>query len=228
MSAIDIKERLNFIKSTLPQNVKLVAVSKFHSEEEIIQAIQAGQTIFGENRIQEADKKFTSITSKGYKVQLHIIGSLQRNKVKQAVKIASMIQSVDRIELLDEIEKQCAKIDKNIEILFEIHTGEESKAGFYSDEALEKAFENFDASLYPHITPKGFMTMAPFTEDKDLVRSSFKKLKLIQKEFSKRYPKYDLSELSMGMSLDYKLAIEEGSTMVRIGTAIFGERDYSK
>ncbi|WP_149554172.1 YggS family pyridoxal phosphate-dependent enzyme [Treponema pectinovorum] len=225
---LDIKERLNFIKSTLPKNVKLVAVSKFHPEEEIIKALEAGQTVFGENRIQEAEKKFSSLKDKGYSFELHIIGSLQRNKVKQAVKIASMIQSVDRIELLDEIEKQCAKIDKKIQILFEIHTGEESKAGFDSKGDIEIAFKNFENSLYPHIIPRGFMTMAPFTEDEDLIRSAFRKLKMIQEEFSKKYPKYDLSELSMGMSSDYEIALEEGSTMVRIGTAIFGERNYQK
>ncbi len=223
-----IKENLNSILKSIPANVKLVAVSKFHPAQSVIEAINAGQTLFGENRVQEAAQKFDEIRQQGYTPELHIIGSLQRNKVKEAVRIASMIESVDRIELLDEIEKQCSKAQKNIQILFEMHTGEESKSGFESKEALEEALNNFEEGLYPHVQIKGFMTMAPFTKDEELIRKSFRTLKGLQEEFSKKYPAYDFSELSMGMSGDYKIAIEEGSTMVRIGTAIFGERDYSK
>lgn len=223
-----IKENLNSILKSLPANVKLVAVSKFHPAQSVIEAINAGQTLFGENRVQEAAQKFDELRQQGYTPELHIIGSLQRNKVKEAVRIASMIESVDRIELLDEIEKQCSKAQKNIQILFEMHTGEESKSGFESKEALEEALNNFEEGLYPHVQIKGFMTMAPFTKDEELIRKSFRTLKGLQEEFSKKYPAYDFSELSMGMSGDYKIAIEEGSTMVRIGTAIFGERDYSK
>ncbi len=223
-----IKENLNSILKSLPANVKLVAVSKFHPAQSVIEAINAGQTLFGENRVQEAAQKFDELRQQGYTPELHIIGSLQRNKVKEAVRIASMIESVDRIELLDEIEKQCSKAQKNIQILFEMHTGEESKSGFESKEALEEALNNFEKGLYPHVQIKGFMTMAPFTKDEELIRKSFRTLKGLQEEFSKKYPAYDFSELSMGMSGDYKIAIEEGSTMVRIGTAIFGERDYSK
>lgn len=160
-------------------------------------------------------------------IDLHIIGSLQRNKVKDAVKIASCIESVDRIELLDEIEKQCAKINKKISILFELHTGEESKSGFESVEKVREALNLFVQNKYPHIEPKGFMTMAPFTEDKDLIRKSFVTLRECRDMMQKEFTQFDLKELSMGMSADFEIAIEEGSTMVRVGTSIFGPRNYN-
>ena len=205
-------------------SVKLVAVSKFHPAESVIEAMNAGQNLFGENRIQEAAAKFDEIRAKGFNPNLHIIGSLQRNKVKEAVRIASCIESVDRIELIEEIEKQAAKIGKNIEILFEVHTGEESKAGFTSESDLENAISRCAAGDFPHIVPRGFMTMAPFTDDKNLIRESFVTLRTLREKFQKNFPNLDLCELSMGMSGDFEIAIEEGATIVRIGTAIFGER----
>ena len=205
-------------------SVKLVAVSKFHPAESVIEAIGAGQNLFGENRIQEAAAKFDEIRSKGFSPNLHIIGSLQRNKVKEAVRIASCIESVDRIELIEEIEKQAAKIDKKIEILFEVHTGEESKAGFTSEDELKEAISRCAKGDFQHITPKGFMKMVPFTEDKNLIRASFVTLRNLREKFQESFPNLDLSELSMGMSGDYEIAIEEGATIVRIGTAIFGQR----
>ncbi len=223
-----IKDNLYSIKNSLPENVTLVAVSKFNPAESVIEAIQAGQNIFGENRIQEAAPKFDFIRSQGFTPELHIIGSLQRNKVKEAVRISSVIQSCDREELIIEIEKQAAKIDKIIKIYLEIHTGEESKSGFTSSEEVFKVMDSFKRGLFPHVVPCGLMTMAPFTEDETAVRSSFKAVKKLQAELKEKYPDYDFSNLSMGMSGDYKIAVEEGSTMVRIGTAIFGARDYSK
>ena len=207
-------------------SVKLLAVSKFHPQEAVLEAIKAGQLLFGENRVQEASQKFPDILEKNPEIQLQMIGQLQSNKVKQAVKIASCIQSVDRIELLEEIEKQCAKIDKKISVLFEVHTGEESKSGFTSLEVLNQALENCNNNVYPHIIPSGFMTMAPFTDDKELIRKSFRTLRELKEQFQNKYPDMNLSELSMGMSCDFEIAIEEGSTMVRVGTAIFGERVY--
>ena len=207
-------------------SVKLVAVSKFHPAEAVIETTSAGQNLFGENRVQEAAAKFDEIRAKGINPELHIIGSLQRNKVKEAVRIASCIESVDRIELLEEIEKQAAKINKSIEVLFEVHTGEDSKAGFTSEEALSLAIERCANGSFPHVMPKGFMTMAPFTEDKELVRASFVTLRKLREKYQNSFPDLDLGELSMGMSGDYEIAIEEGATIVRIGTAIFGERKY--
>ena len=131
---------------------------------------------------------------------------------------------MDRIELVEEIEKQCAKINKKIQILFEIHTAEDSKSGFTSEELLYKAVDSCAKNNFPHIMPKGFMTMAPFTNDEALIRKSFIQTRQLSEKIKKDYPQLELTELSMGMSNDFEIAIEEGSTIVRVGTAIFGER----
>ena len=225
---MSIKDNLIKIKEKLPQGVGLVAVSKFHCAQEVVEAIQAGQKVFGENRVQEAAAKFDEIKKSYPDVRLRIIGQLQRNKVKEAVRVADAIDSVDRLELLDEIEKQAAKIDKKIDVLFEYHTGEASKSGFEDKSLIVDALKKIAAGGYPHVEPKGFMTMAPFTDDKELIRASFKKLRDLRDECAAAFPGMDLSELSMGMSGDWQIAVQEGSTMVRIGTAIFGERDYSQ
>ncbi len=206
--------------------IKLLAVSKFHPAESVIEAINAGQTLFGENRVQEADKKFSQLYENYTNINLHLIGQLQSNKVKTAVKISKCIQSVDRIPLLELIEKQCTIQNKNIEILLEVHTGEESKSGFDSEKELYNALDLLAQNKYPHIIPKGFMTMAPFTSDDKLIHKSFETLRKIQENSLKNYTNLELKELSMGMSNDYEIAIQEGSTIVRIGTAIFGERNY--
>lgn len=205
-----------------PNSVRLMAVSKFHSAEEIEEAIAAGAKLFGENRVQEAAEKFPALLKKYPDIELHLIGSLQRNKVKQIVPLVSCIQSVDRLELIEEIEKQCAKIDKKVKILFEFHTGEESKSGFETIESLTDAVRF--ALKCPHVVPAGFMTMAPFTDDKKVIKASFEKLVSISKIMKELFPDVKFEELSMGMSCDFESAIECGSTLVRVGTAIFGER----
>ena len=233
---IDIKKNLEIIKQKISAAeikagratgcVKLMAVSKFHPSQAVLDAINAGQNLFGENRVQEAYSKFPPILEQYPKTQLHMIGQLQTNKVNHAVQIASCIESVDRIELLKEIEKQCSKINKKIKVLFEFHTGEESKSGFTSTQLLQNALEECKNGSFPHVIPAGFMTMAPFTSDEKLVRKSFITLRELAEKLKSEYPMFDLSELSMGMSGDFELAIQEGSTLVRIGTAIFGERVY--
>ena len=209
-------------------SVKLMAVSKFHPVSQIIEAVEQGQFLFGENRVQEAVQKFTDPSFEGFKnkISLHQIGQLQSNKVKQIVKIADCIESVDRIELLQEIEKQCTKIEKKIQILFEIHTAEDSKSGYDSEKLLFESLKACSQNDFPHITAKGFMTMA--TQNERLIRKSFITLRNLSEKMKKEFPNLDLSELSMGMSNDFEIAIEEGSTIVRVGTAIFGERDYSR
>ena len=209
------------------ESVRLVAVSKFHPASAVIAAIQAGHTLFGENRVQEAVAKFAEVSAQGYSYELHIIGQLQRNKVKDAVRIASCIESVDRIPLLEEIEKQCTKIDKRIAILLELHTGEESKAGFADVASVQEALSRCANGDFPHVTPCGFMTMAPNTTDEALIRASFSALRTCATAMRAAYPQLPLNELSMGMSGDFPLAIAEGATIVRIGTAIFGARTYS-
>jgi len=203
-------------------SVRLMAVSKFNPAESVLEAIASGQLLFGENRVQEASDKFTSILPVHPATELHLIGSLQRNKVKQIVPLAACIQSVDRPELLAEIEKQASSAGKTIKILFEMHTGEESKAGFPDRDSLFRAIDTLEGST--HVSCAGLMTMAPFSSDRDLIRSSFRALVSIQRECALRYPAFDFSVLSMGMSADFDIAIEEGSTLVRIGTAIFGAR----
>lgn len=236
--SVNIAENLKVIKQKIKEaekragreegSVRLMAVSKFHPSEDVISAIGAGQFLFGENRVQEAFEKFPPIIEAHPEVELHMIGVLQSNKVKNAVKVASCIESVDRLSLLDEIEKQCSKIDKKIKVLFEFHTGEESKSGFETEEELEQALTAITEGKYPHVIPAGFMTMAPFTDDKERVRQSFIMLRELSMRMKEKYPQFEMNELSMGMSGDFEIAIEEGSTLVRVGTAIFGERDYSK
>ncbi len=204
-------------------SVKLVAVSKFHPASAVREAIESGQLIFGENRVQEASEKFPSLLNAFPKLELHLIGSLQRNKVRRALPISACIQSVDRKELLLEIERRAAEIEKQIDVLFEFHTGEESKSGYMSEGDLFSSIEELALSC-PHVRARGLMTMAPFTDDEKEIRLAFKKLYSIQQECKRRYPSLNFDELSMGMSSDFRIAIEEGSTMVRVGTAIFGER----
>ena len=235
---MSIKENLEIIQSRICEaeikagrktgTVSLMAVSKFHPQESVIEAVQAGQLLFGENRVQEASQKFPGIFEAHPQAKLHMIGQLQSNKVRNAVKIADCIQSVDRIDLLEEIEKQCAKIEKNINILFEVHTGEESKSGFKTTDELKAAIDLFGENKFPHVIPCGLMTMAPFTEDTALIHKSFSSLRELSEKLKNEYKAINFDVLSMGMSGDFEIAIEEGSTLVRVGTAIFGERDYTK
>ncbi len=208
-----------------PGSVSLVAVSKFNPVEAVMEAIAAGQFLFGENRVQEAVPKFQEVQKLHGNTELHIIGTLQRNKVKKALTVASCIQSVDRIELLEEIEKQAAVLNKTVPVLFEYHTGEESKSGFCDLDSLLRAVEYGESA--PHIIPKGFMTMAPFTTDQKEILASFRKLKDIRQQVQSRFSALTLDQLSMGMTNDFPLAIQEGATLVRIGTAIFGARWYT-
>lgn len=238
MSLVNIAENLervreeirkSCIKSGRKENdVLLCAVSKFHPAEDVVEAMKSGQVIFGENRVQEAYEKFTQIESMSLNPVLHIIGNLQTNKIKKACEIASCIQSVDREDVLREAEKHLAKMERRLDVYFELHTAEDSKSGYASDDDLLRSCENIASGLYPHIVPKGLMTMAPFTDDERLVRASFERTRLMRDRLNREFPDLPIHVLSMGMSGDYRIAIEEGSTMVRVGTAIFGERDYSK
>lgn len=216
------EQKYNRTKGT----VKLLAVSKFHPVDAVEKAISAGHLLFGENRVQEAVAKFSDINSFNKDVELHIIGQLQTNKVKKAISVASCIESVDRIDLLKEIQKQCEKINKKIKILFEVNTAEDSKSGFKNYEDLYEAVKYCADGNTPFVEPIGFMTMAPLTDDEALIRKSFSSLRKLSEKLQTEFPMFNFSELSMGMSNDYEIAIEEGSTEVRIGTAIFGEREY--
>ena len=207
-------------------DVNLMAVSKFHPVEEILQAYDCGLKLYGENRVQEASSKFSKILQIKPDVDLHLIGSLQRNKVKNIIPICSCIQSLDRIELAQEIQKQCEKIGKKINVLFEIHTGEDSKSGYQNIDDVKKTLDYILSLENSFLVPTGFMTMAPFTNNESEIRNSFVTLRNLRDKIQSEYSDFNFSELSMGMSQDYQFAIEEGSTLVRIGTAIFGERKY--
>ena len=225
----DILEKISLAcdKSARKKNdVNLMAVSKFHPVEEILQAYDCGLKLYGENRVQEACSKFSEILQIKPDVDLHLIGSLQRNKVKNIVPICSCIQSLDRIELAQEIQKQCEKIGKKIKVLFEIHTGEDSKSGYQNIDDVKKTLDYILSLENSFIVPIGFMTMAPFTNNESDIRNSFVTLRNLRDKIQSEYSDFNFAELSMGMSQDFQLAIEEGSTLVRIGTAIFGERKY--
>ncbi len=215
-----IKEKIHeaCIKSGRDSSeVKLMAVSKFHPIEEIHEAYDAGLRLFGENRVQEAVEKFCTLNLSD--LELHLIGSLQRNKVKKILPLVTCIQSIDRLELLQEIAKH--EDAKRVSLLLEVHTGEESKNGFKSVIDVENAIR-YAATEGLHIS--GFMTMAPFTDDINRIRKSFIHLRETAQKMKELFHNLPLTELSMGMSNDYEIAIEEGATIVRVGTAIFGKR----
>jgi pyridoxal phosphate enzyme (YggS family) len=213
------------------EEVGLMAVTKFQDTQDVQAAWQAGIRLFGESRVQEAAGKLSAfreasgmgadgMTTDGG--ELHLIGSLQRNKAKIAVSLFNCIQSVDRESLIDTLGDLTISRESPLMILY--RTGEETKAGFSSRDSLFRAAERTLA--FPGINPVGLMTMAPFTDDKVAVRSAFRELAAARDELAKRFPQVTggWSCLSMGMTGDFEIAIEEGSTMVRIGTAIFGER----
>jgi pyridoxal phosphate enzyme (YggS family) len=185
------------------------------------EAYGAGQRLFGENRVQEASSKFAGLKKTHPDIQVHLIGGLQRNKAKSAFSLFDCIQSVDRDALIDELGKlagaECAKRT----ILLEMHTAEASKSGFPDADALCRAAEK--ALAYPGLALSGLMTMAPFTNDEKAIRGAFRAVVSARNMLEARFPGH-WHCLSMGMSNDFEIAIEEGATLVRIGTAIFGER----
>lgn len=205
-----------------PVEIKLIAVSKYFGVDAIIEAKNCGLTDFGENRAQELTLKFEKL---GDSVTWHFIGTLQTNKVKYVVKAAKLIHSVDKPELLEEINYRAEKIGKIQKILLEVKTSEEkTKSGLETESEIISLVKR--CSELKNIQLKGLMTMAPLTEDANIIRKSFKDLRNLKDQINNKG--YNLTELSMGMTSDFEIAIEEGATMIRIGSAIFGDRDYSK
>ena len=205
-----------------PGDVKLIAVSKYFGIKSITEAAGFGVTDFGENKAQELRDKYSIL---GDKVTWHFIGTLQRNKVKYVVNCSSLIHSVDSESLADEINKQAEKNNKIQKILFEVKTSEEeSKSGLEQEEQVLKLAEY--CGTLNNVQLVGLMTMAPFTDDVELIRKSFSGLRKLKDRLNESG--YNLIELSMGMTSDFEIAISEGATIVRIGSAIFGQRDYSK
>lgn len=231
---MSIKNNLNLIQEDIEELLKklgrekdpftLIAVSKTVDCDRIQEAVEWGITDIGENKVQELVRKKEEM---GDIVKYHMIGALQSNKVKDVMDKAFLIHSLDRNSLLKEIEKRGRQREQVVDCLIEINLGEEeSKAGIYLEE-LETFIEKIENCNYIRI--KGIMTIAPFYEDPEDVRPIFRKMKEIFDDLKNRsLHNFDMEYLSMGMSHDFKIAIEEGSNMVRIGTSIFGERDYSK
>lgn len=220
-----IKDNLIETLKTIPENVQLVAVSKTKPNEDIIEAYNEGQRVFGENKVQELTTKYEELPKD---IQWHMIGHLQRNKVKYIAPFVSMIHAVDSLRLLKEINKQAKKNERVINCLLQFHIAEEStKFGLDLSEAKE-LLSSDEFKAMDSITICGVMGMATFTDDEDQVRREFRELKksfnLLKESFFKGNDPF--KEISMGMSGDYKSAIEEGSTMVRIGSTIFGARNY--
>ena len=222
---MSIASQIQLLRSTLPENVSLVAVSKFHPAENIQEAYTAGQRIFGESRVQELCAKQEVLPKD---IQWHFIGSLQSNKVKYIVPFISMIHSIDSEKLLIEVNREAQKRDRIIDILLQFHIAtEESKHGFFIDECL-LVLDRLQPLMIPNVRIRGVMGMATFTDNREQIRKEFKSLKeyfdLLKYRYFKDFSYFN--EISMGMSDDYLIAIEEGSTMVRIGSNIFGARNY--
>jgi pyridoxal phosphate enzyme (YggS family) len=199
-----------------------MGVSKFHEVPAIEEAWKAGIRLFGESRVQEAAGKFPDFLAARPGSELHLIGSLQRNKAKAAAALFNAIESVDRDELINELGSLTQGREDPLIILLEYHTAEDSKSGYPDEDSLVHAAEK--ALAYPGLRLGGLMTMAPFTDEPEPIRASFRTLVKARDILAARFPGTDWSCLSMGMSNDFEIAIEEGSTLVRIGTAIFGAR----
>jgi pyridoxal phosphate enzyme (YggS family) len=222
---MSISSILSSIKTDLPDHVRLVAVSKFHPVEMIEEAYHAGQRIFGENHVQEMTQKHELLPKD---IEWHFIGHLQTNKVKYIAPFVSLIHSVDSFKLLKEINKQAEKSQRVISCLLQIHIAqEETKFGFSFDECRTMLQEEGWKTL-THVQLCGVMGMATFTDDVQEVRNEFRSLKKFFDEIKENYFSHNdaFREISMGMTDDYPIAIEEGSTLIRIGTKIFGERVY--
>ncbi len=224
---MDIVGNLSKILEEIPPHVKLVAVSKTKPNEDILKAYSTGFRFFGENKAQELDRKYSELPKD---IEWHFIGHMQTNKVKNIAPYVSLVHGVDSFKLLKEINKQAVKNDRVIDCLLQFHIATEStKFGFN----LEEAFGIFDLKEYQELNNVrvcGVMGMATYTSDLNVVRSEFRGLKSVFTNLKSKYFKNNenFKEISMGMSGDYRIAIEEGSTLVRIGSAIFGERNYIK
>jgi len=218
-----IKEHVKKILDELPEGVLLVGAAKTRTPEEILEAIESGLQVVGENYVQEAEKAFELI---GNKATWHMIGHLQSNKAKKAVAVFDMIETVDSMKLARAIDKASEKIGKTTPVLVEINSGaEDQKAGVLPEDAIPLIQE---MSGLKNIKVMGLMTMGPFAGDPEDSRPYFQKTRAIfEKLKAMNVPHVEMKYLSMGMSNSYKVALEEGANIVRIGTKLFGEREYT-
>lgn len=219
---MSIASKILEIRSTLPDGVELVAVSKFHPVEAIEEAYAAGQRLFGESRVQELTAKYEQLPKD---IEWQMIGHLQTNKVRAIAPFVSLIQSVDSQRLLECINREAERCGRVIDCLLEVHvTAEDSKSGWDVAELREYLNSGAIAEL-KNIRIRGVMGMATFTDDEAIVRADFERIAAVKREFEECFDS-SFNILSMGMSDDYPIAIEYGSTMVRVGSYIFGAREY--
>lgn len=220
-----VAQRLNDIKSHLPAGVKLVAVSKFHPVATLQQAYDAGHRCFGESRVQELQAKYEQMPRD---IEWHFIGHLQTNKVKYIAPYISMIHSIDSERLMDEVERQAALVGRTIDCLLEVHVAQEDTKYGLTPEACIAFLTPQLIAAHPHVRVCGIMGMASFTDDESVIKSEFARLRDLFDTLRSGIMAgcNSFNTLSMGMSHDYQLAVEQGSNMVRIGTTIFGEREY--
>ncbi len=225
MTEYDVKGQLRAVRSRLPEGVCLVAVSKYHPVEYLQAAYEEGQRVFGESHEQELRQKVTALPSD---IQWHFIGHLQTNKVKYIAPYVSMIEAVDSLKLLKEIEKQAAKHDRTIDVLLELHIAEEETKYGLTPDGCRQLLDGGEWRDMTHVRICGLMMMASNVDDETQIRSEFRQAHQFFDEVKARYfaaaPWF--AQRSWGMSHDYPIAVEEGSTMVRVGTAIFGPRVY--
>ena len=219
---MSVKDKILLIRSSLPQSVKLVAVSKFHPSEAVLEAYNAGQRLFGESRVQELVAKYNTLPKD---IEWHMIGHLQTNKVRAIAPFISLIESVDSVRLLECINREAERCGRVIDCLLEVHiTDEDSKSGWDID-LLRTYLRSGAINALKNISIRGIMGMATFTEDEAVIRADFERLAAIKHELEPLFgEQFDI--LSMGMSDDYPIAIECGSTQVRVGSSIFGARQY--
>ena len=222
---MSIQQNIEEIRKHIPANVKLVCVSKFHPSETLMEAYKCGERVFGESKVQELCGKQETLPND---ILWHFIGHLQSNKIKFIVPFVELIHGVDSYKLLEEINKQAIKAGRTVNCLLQIHIAkEETKFGFSAEELMETLLDGKWKEL-SGINICGLMGMATYTENREQIRNEFKGLKALLDKAKEQYftNKPSFCELSMGMSDDYQLAIEEGSTLVRIGSSIFGHREY--
>ncbi|MBQ5894038.1 MAG: YggS family pyridoxal phosphate-dependent enzyme [Rikenellaceae bacterium] len=221
---MSVKSQLERVRATLPEGVTLVAVSKTHPIDAIKEAYEAGQRVFGESRPQELRAKYEALP---HDIEWHMIGHLQTNKIKYIAPFVAMIHSVDSERLAEAIQVQAAKCNRTIDVLLEIHVAEEESKSGWAIEDLRAAVASGLFERLPNVRVRGVMGIATNTDDMERIVSDFVQLRIYKEELAAHFGE-QFDTLSMGMSDDYPTAIAAGSTMVRIGSTIFGERDYSK
>ena len=219
-----IKQNVSQILSELPDGVRLVAAAKARQPEEVLEAVESGVKIVGENYVQEAERAYEVV---GNRVRWHFIGHLQKNKVKKAVRIFDMIETVDSVEIAREIDKRCAQIGKVMPVLIEVNSGREKQKSGILPESVEQLAR--EISAFQNMKLMGLMTMGPRFGNPEDSRPYFVETKRIFEKIAKlNLPNIEMKYLSMGMTNSYKVAMEEGANIVRIGSRIFGERDYGE